>query len=275
MASQGVTLYQSAKLDPRSEDPVNVTEQLTTPGGRGCHIKRTENKQLEEGNGRKLLQGSQEPGRYRELGGQMHEKQHQRGFLFRSQLEGEEDPGGSSMEQSWGPGDESLEAGPEERVQPRTSDEHDSTPSGGGGDEGGRHGPRCWVEQPHSSHHRATGKYTATRPVGSFQPGWEGTVSQRRSISARVVEGTEVLISTVAFFGKVSADGAVGFVFHNLGSILGWAGILDKRPAFEPSRISLLFVKASPGGTPMAWSRKRRLSIDPPPTTTIWARPGA
>lgn len=58
----------------------------------------------------------------------MHEKQHQRGFLFRSQLEGEEDPGGSSMEQSWGPGDESLEAGPEERVQPRTSDEHDSGP---------------------------------------------------------------------------------------------------------------------------------------------------
>ena len=63
--------------------------------------------------------------------------------------------------------------------------------------------------------------------------------------------------------------------FHNLGSILGWAGILDKRPAFEPSRISLFFVKASPGGTPMAWPRKRRLGLDPPPTTTIRARPGA
>lgn len=36
------------------------------------------------------------PGRYPGLGGQMHKKQHQRGFLFRSQLaRGEEEPGGS------------------------------------------------------------------------------------------------------------------------------------------------------------------------------------
>lgn len=53
-------------------------------------------------------------------------------------------------------------------------------------------------------------------------------VSQRRSIDAWVVEGTEVLISTVALFGKMSANGAVRFVFHNLGFILGRAGILDK-----------------------------------------------
>lgn len=90
-----------------------------------------------------------------------------------------------------------------------------------------------------------------------------------------MVEGTEIFISTVALFGKVSTDRAVGFVFHNLGAILRRAGILDKRPAFEPSRVSLLFVKAFPGGTPMAWPRKRGFSIDPPPTTTIWARPGA
>ena len=131
------------------------------------------------------------------------------------------------------------------------------------------------MEQPHSSRHRATGKYMAARSEGSFQPGWEGTVSQRRSIDAWVVEGTEVLISTVALFGKVSADRAVGFVFHNLGAILGRAGIFDKRPTFEPSGISLLFVKASSGRTPMAWSRKRRFSIGPPPATTIWAAPGA
>ena len=61
----------------------------------------------------------------------------------------------------------------------------------------------------------------AARSEGSFQPGWEGTVSQRRSIDAWVVEGTEVLISTVAQNGKVLADRAVGFVFHNLGAILG------------------------------------------------------
>lgn len=89
-----------------------------------------------------------------------------------------------------------------------------------------------------------------------------------------MVEGTEVLVSTVTLFGKMSADRAAGFVFHNLGYILGRAGILDKRPAFESSRVSLLFVKASPAGTPMAWSRKR-FSIGPPPTVTIWARPGA
>lgn len=110
---------------------------------------------------------------------------------------------------------------------------------------------------------------------GSFHPGQEGTVSQRRSINARVVEGTEVFIATVALFGKVSADRAVRFVFHNLGAILRWAGILDKRPAFEPSRVSLFFVKAFPGGTPMARPRKRRFSVDPPPTTTIWTTPGA
>ena len=34
-----------------------------------------------------------------------------------------------------------------------------------------------WVEQPHSSRHRATGKCMAPRSEGSFQPRWEGTVS--------------------------------------------------------------------------------------------------
>lgn len=89
-----------------------------------------------------------------------------------------------------------------------------------------------------------------------------------------MVEGTEVLVSTMALCGKVSADRAARFVFHDLGSILRWAGILDKRPTFEPPRVSLLFVEATPGGTLMAWSRKRRFGIDTPPTTTIWAKPG-
>lgn len=99
-------------------------------------------------------------------------------------------------------------------------------------------------------------------------------VLQRRSVDAWVVEGTEVLISAVAFFGKVSADRAIRFVFHNLEFILEGIGILDKRPAFEPSRMSLFCVKASPGGTTLVWLRKRRLSTDPP-TLTIWVRPGA
>lgn len=52
----------------------------------------------------------------------------------------------------------------------------------------------------------------ATRSEGSFQPGWEGTVSQRRSVDAWMVEGTMVFISTVAFLRKVSADRLVRLV---------------------------------------------------------------
>lgn len=113
----------------------------------------------------------------------------------------------------------------------------------------------------------------ATRSEGSFQPGWEGTVLQRRSVDAWMVEGTMVFISTVALLRKVSADRAVRFVFHHLGAVLRLVGVLDKRPAFEPSWISWLLVKDFPRRTPMAWPRKRRFSIDTPPTTTIWARP--
>lgn len=112
-------------------------------------------------------------------------------------------------------------------------------------------------------------------PRGLLPAWWEGTVSQRSSVDIRVVEGTQALISTVALFGKVSADKVVGFVFHNLGAILGETGIFDKRPTFEPLRISLLFVKGSPARTPMAWSRKRRFSIGPQPIMTIWATPRA
>lgn len=107
------------------------------------------------------------------------------------------------------------------------------------------------------------------------RPAREGTVSQRRPIVPRVVEGTEILVSAVALFGKVSADRAVGFIFHNLRAVLRWAGSLGKRPTSEPSWVCLLFVEAFPGGTPVAWPPKKRFSIDPPPTTTIWTSPGA
>ena len=74
----------------------------------------------------------------------------------------------------------------------------------------------------------------ATRSEGSFQPGWEGTVSQRRSVDAWMVEGTMVFISTVALLRKVSADRAVRLVFHHLGAVLGWVGFLDNSQASEP-----------------------------------------
>ena len=48
-----------------------------------------------------------------------------------------------------------------------------------------------------------------------------------------MVESTEILILPVALFGNMSVDRAVGFVFHNLGAILGLAGIFDKRLTFE------------------------------------------
>ena len=68
------------------------------------------------------------------------------------------------------------------------------------------------MEQPHGSHHRATAKYMTARSESSVQCGWDGTVSQRRSIDAWMIEGTGVLVSTVALFGKVSAGRAVEFV---------------------------------------------------------------
>ena len=46
----------------------------------------------------------------------------------------------------------------------------------------------------------------ATRSKGSFQPGWEGTVSQRRSVDAWMVEGTMVFISTVALLSGHKAE---------------------------------------------------------------------
>lgn len=158
-------------------------------------------------------------------------------------------------EQRWGPEGEALQAHQQKECPPHPSDEHNSEPQMGEVMGGG-------------------GKYMAARSEGSLSSAGKA-VSQRRPVDAWVVEGTEVLISTVPFFGKVSADGAVRFVFHNLGLILQGAGLLDKQPAFEPSRTSLFFVKASPGGTTLLWPRKRRLSTDPPPATTIGVRPGA
>lgn len=198
--------------------------------------------------------------------GQMHKKQHQE-FPVQQSL----GRGGSrrqSKGKRGGPPGESLEAESEDGMHcaPVTK-QLDPTRRERGWT---CHQQGCRAEEPHSS---------ITEPQGGHGdaswPGREGTVSQRRSIGARVVEGTEVLVSAVALFGKVSTDRAVGFVFHGLGAIRRWAGVLDKRPAFQPSRVSLLFMKAFPEGTPVAWPRKGRFCIDPPPTTTIWTGPGA
>lgn len=210
------------------------------------------------------------PGRgSRELGGntgggagaQMHKQQHQRSPVWQSFGRGE-DPGGSGREQDGVP----MASGAWIRRPhvPHTSDSHNSGPLTGEMMSG--------VDMsPTEGDRRALSSYNgATRSEGSVQPGWEGTVSQRRSVDPRMVEGTQVFVATVALFGKVSADRAVRLVFHHVGAVPGWVDVLGKRPAFEPSWISWLCVKAFPKGTPMAWPRKRRFSIDAPPTTTIW-----
>ena len=66
-------------------------------------------------------------------------------------------------------------------------------------------------EQPHGGQHRAAEENVAARPGAPSRLGGE-VASQRGPVDARVVEGTEVLVSTVALFGEVSADGAVRFV---------------------------------------------------------------
>lgn len=45
----------------------------------------------------------------------------------------------------------------------------------------------------------------ATRSEGSFQPGWEVTVSQRRFMGAWMVEDTMVFITAMTFLRKVSS----------------------------------------------------------------------
>lgn len=93
---------------------------------------------------------------------------------------------------------------------------HDSTLNGGGGKWG-------WVLLTEGG---GSNSLTAAviGPHGNVWPvpeEWEGTVSQRRSVDIWVVEGTEVLMSLVTLFGKVSADKVIGSVFDNLGAILG------------------------------------------------------
>lgn len=134
------------------------------------------------------------------------------------------------------------------------------------------------MEQLQSSHHRATGDYVAFRSQEA-PPAWMGRYSLTGwSVDTWVIEDREVLILTLALFGKVSAYRTVGFVFHNLESILGQGGILDKRPASELQEFLCSLLEASPGGTPMAWSGRTGFSIAhglPQPTTTIWASSGA
>lgn len=72
------------------------------------------------------------------------------------------------------------------------------------------------MEHHHSSHHRATGKHVAARSRSAPSRLGGKAVSQGRSVHAWMVEGTEVLISTVALFGKVSANRAVRFVCQHV-----------------------------------------------------------
>lgn len=114
-----------------------------------------------------------------------------------------EDPGGRRVEQRWSwrrlwrLGQKSARRTP---VM-----EHSSGPPGAGGSEGGARNSLTVA---------VTGPQGRTwLPGQGLLPVWVGrTVSQRRAVDTWVVEGTEVLVSTVALFGEVSADGAAGFV---------------------------------------------------------------
>ena len=118
VASQGVTLHQSPTPDPRSANRVCVTGPLTALGGGVSHEKdlKTSSEEGMVANRSRVLRN---PGRSRGLGGQMHKKQHQRGFLFCSQPARGRGPGrqvhGAAMVL-----DTSLEAGSEE-CTPHTS----------------------------------------------------------------------------------------------------------------------------------------------------------
>lgn len=74
------------------------------------------------------------------------------------------------------------------------------------------------------------------------------------------------LISTIALSGKVSADRAVGFILHNLGCILGWAGVLKRDQLFSLQGFFCPFSKSSPEGPP--WTVPENDHLPPWPTTT-------
>ena len=119
-----------------------------------------------------------------------------------------------------------------------------------------------------------------TGPQGSiwlvgYRGLWEGTVSQRRSTDAWVVEDKEVSprMNSGPLWQSVSRQGSWNLSFITWGPSLDGQVFLI-RPARETLRISLLFVKAClegslPGGIPMAWSRKRQFTL---PAVTTWAK---
>lgn len=86
MAFQRVTLYQLSKLD-LSDNLVSFTEQQTTLGVVDITYKGLNTfYQVEEGNDRKLLHGSEIKGITGDWMDRCARKQHQIGFLFSSQL---------------------------------------------------------------------------------------------------------------------------------------------------------------------------------------------
>lgn len=201
VASQGVTLHQSSTLDPRSANRVSVTGLLTTLGGGVPHEKDLKTSS-EEGMVANCSRVLRNPGRSRGPGGQMHKKQHQRGFLFCSQpARGRTREAGAWS--SDGPGH--VSGGWVRRVH--TAHQSWNTaldPQGQGAVRVVRGTASRWPSQGHREER-------GCQVRGSFQSVGR-TVSQRRAVDTWVVEGTEVLVSTVALFGEVSADGAAGFV---------------------------------------------------------------
>lgn len=151
------------------------------------------------------------PGRYRGLGGQMHKKQHQRGFLFRSQpARGRRTQEAAEWSRD-GPGD--ISGGWIRRVH--TAHQSWNTTLGPQWEGAVRGmGVTDWgwrEEQPHGGQHRAAEENVAARPGAPSSLGGE-VASQRGPVDARVVEGTVVLVAAVALHHEMPTHGAVRHV---------------------------------------------------------------
>lgn len=84
------------------------------------------------------------------------------------------------------------------------------------------------MEQPHSSHHKAQGNKWLLAIEGPFQAGGKAQ-SHRGPLMPGWQKAQRSSYQQWPFLALL-AERVVGSVFHNLGSILGPAGILVKGP---------------------------------------------
>lgn len=105
------------------------------------------------------------------------------------------------------------------------------------------------LEQPHTSHHRTTGKCMAGRLQRAVRR-HSLTEEVHWCLGGRRQRGQSPYEHWTSL-AKRQQTGQLKLVFHNLGSILGWAGILNKTSSWDFEDFSA-FCKSLPGGIP-AW----------------------